>query len=273
MSPAPDPVAEHAARILAAMDSATSIPLFTDADPDFNLDRGYRVAAGLARLRLARGERPLGWKIGFTNRTIWEEYGVHAPIWGPLWDSTVTAVDPARAVVCPLASLVEPRIEPEIAFRIARTPEPGMSEDQLLECIDAVAHGFEIVQSLYPGWRFQAADTVAVGALHGRYFHGPLVPLADRADWRARLAEFEIGLFRDGQPVDRGHAVNVLDGPLSALRHFVRGLADCPVEFGLRAGDLVTTGTVTRAFPVAAGERWHSVIVGLPLPGLSIAFA
>ena len=41
---------------------------------------------------------------------------------------------------------------------------------------------------------------------------------------------------------------------------------------GIEAGDLITTGTVTRAFPVKSGQRWHSVISGLPLQGLSTAF-
>src|SRR3712207_7701374 len=57
--------------------------------------------------RMTRGERALGWKIGFTNRTIWDEYGVHAPIWGPMYDSTLQFVDPAEgAVPCSLAGLV-----------------------------------------------------------------------------------------------------------------------------------------------------------------------
>ena len=272
MTPATDPVAERAALVLAALDSATPITPFSDEHPDFDLDQSYRIAAAVARLRLARGERPLGWKIGFTNRTIWAEYGVHAPIWGVMWNRTVTAVDPARTIACPLSGLVEPRIEPEIVFRMARTPEPEMGPDELLDCIEAVGHGFEIVQSVYPGWRFRAADTVAAGALHGHYFHGPLRPLTERADWPDRLAAFEIRLFRNGEPVDRGHARIVLDGPLSALQHFVRGLAVHPAEFGIRAGDLITTGTVTRAFPVSAREHWHSEIDGLPLPDLHIAF-
>lgn len=60
-----------------------------------------------------------------------------------------------------LAPFVEARIEPEIAFGLRAAPEPGMDERALLDCVAWVAHGFEIVQSLYPGWRFTAADTVA----------------------------------------------------------------------------------------------------------------
>jgi 2-oxo-3-hexenedioate decarboxylase len=38
----------------------------------------------------------------------------------------------------------------------------------------------------------------------------------------------------------------------------------------LRAGELVTTGTLTRAFPVAAGERWSTTLSGIDLPGLAV---
>ena len=265
-----------AGRILAAGDTASPIAPITDERPEFELADAYAVSSRVTRRRVRRGERPVGWKIGFTNRTIWDEYGVHAPIWGPMYATTLSEVDPAQGEIsCSLQGLSEPRLEPEIALRLASPPQPGMDERGLLACIDAVAHGFEIVQSIFPGWRFRAADTVAAFALHGRYFRGPLVPLSptDREHWLAALQRFEIALFANGAPVDRGAAANVLGGPLSALGHLVRGLAEFPTDRGIEAGDLVTTGTVTRAFPVAPGERWHTEILGLPTPGLAIRFA
>ena len=272
--PMTDPETDALAdRILAASGAAASIQPVTQGQPDFGLAEAYRVAARIIERRVARGERPVGWKIGFTNRTIWDEYGVHAPIWGPIYDSTLRHIDPAGGPVpCPLDGLVEPRIEPEIAFRIAGPPHPDMDERDLLACIDAVAHGYEFVQSLYPAWRFQASDTVAAFALHGRYWCGPLVPVApaERDDWLTRLSGFEVVLSRGGIEVDRGVAANVLGGPLSALRHFIRGLSENPLPIGVRLGDLVTTGTVTRAFPIARGERWSTEVLGLPMAGLDI---
>lgn len=265
-----------ARRILAASDAAASIAPITDERPDFDLDDAYRVAARILECRIARGERPVGWKIGFTNRTIWDEYAVYAPIWGPIYAGTVTGTQrPDIPVACGLERLVEPRIEPEIVFRLKAPPQPGMDEQDLVSCIDAVAHGFEIVQSLFPGWRFRAPDTVAAFGLHGRLCHGPFVPVAgdpDRSRWAAMLSDFTIALDRDGVEIDRGVAANVLGGPLSALRHFARGLAERPYGGGLKAGDLVTTGTITRAFPVQPGERWATRITGLPVPNLAIDF-
>ena len=265
-----------ATRILNASDARTSIAPITDERTEFDLQDAYRVSARILARRMARGEQPVGWKIGFTNRTIWDEYGIHAPIWGPMYASTVTETEqPDIPITCGLGRFVEPRIEPEIVFRLAAPPRPDMDERDLLACIEAVAHGFEIVQSLYPGWRFRAADTIAAFGLHGCLCHGPFIPIASEPDsshWTAMLSSFSIRLSRDGVFVDEGSAANVLGSPLSALRHFVRGLAEHPFGGGLRSGDLVTTGTITRAFPVRAGERWATAVTGLPVPGLSIAF-
>ncbi|TKT76789.1 fumarylacetoacetate hydrolase family protein [Aquamicrobium sp. LC103] len=266
---------ELAGRILASLSARRQLPPFSDERPEFDLDAAYSVSDEIISLRIARGETPVGWKIGFTNRTIWDEYDVHAPIWGPVYDSTVRATQPASEAAIRLTPFVEPRIEPEIVFRMSSTPRPGMNDAELLGCVDAVAHGFEIVQSVFPGWRFQAVDTVAAFALHGALVHGPLVPVerADAAHWIERLASFEIVLFRNGEEIDRGVAANVLDGPLRALGHFVNGLGERPMSRGILPGDLVTTGTVTRAFPVAPGEKWTTRVAGLPVEGMALCFA
>ena len=81
-------------------------------------------------------------------------------------------------------------------------------------------------------------------------------PSARRDEWARELSRFEIDLFRNGAQVDHGVAANVLDGPLFALRHLAETLAKDPLSPPLAAGEIVTTGTLTRAFPVAAGEEW-----------------
>ncbi len=264
-----------ASRVLAAADAGARTPPLTDEFEDFTIDDAHEVSARVAELRAARGESPVGWKIGFTNRTIWDEYGVRAPIWGPMYDTTVAAVhDPSRPFAWPLGKLVQPRVEPEILFRLRAAPTPDMDESALLDVVDGVAHGFEIVQSIYPGWLFRAADTVAAFALHGACRHGPFTPVdgLPRETWLELLTRFEISLSRNGEDIDRGQAANVLGGPLSALKHFVSGLESDPRGRRLKPGDIVTTGTVTRAFPVAPGERWTSRIDGLPVSGLTADF-
>ncbi|WP_349358136.1 hydratase [Stappia sp.] len=262
--------ARLADELLSIADGAGNRAPITDGDPGFDLARAYRVSAAIRDRRIARGARALGWKIGFTNRTIWDEYDVHAPIFGPVYDTTVARIDGEAR--CGIAHLMEPRIEPEIVFRIAAPLAPGLSEAELLARIDGVALGFELVQSPYPGWRFQAADTVAAFALHGLLRHRPFVAIAPdtRADWLARLSTFSLTLAKDGVAVDRGHADNVLGGPLSALKALVDGLPDTALAQAIGPGVLVTTGTLTRAFPVAPGETWETRIDGLPLPDIRL---
>ena len=67
-----------------------------------------------------------------------------------------------------------------------------------------------------------------------------------------------------------GHARDVLGGPLTALRHLVELLANDDAGPPLAAGEIVTTGTLTRAFPIAAGEIWRTSVRGAPLDGLSL---
>ena len=110
-----DPVAEE---VLGLLGSGRQAEPFSARDPGFDLPRAYRAAAALRQARMAAGDRPVGRKIGFTNRTIWDEYGVHAPIWGDVLGSTLhdLADLPGEIPAFDLAGLAEPRIEPEIAF-------------------------------------------------------------------------------------------------------------------------------------------------------------
>jgi 2-oxo-3-hexenedioate decarboxylase len=157
---------------------------------------------------------------------------------------------------------------------LATAPEPDMDEAALLTCVEWVAHGFELVQSIFPDWKFAAADTVAAYGLHGALLIGDRHPVAPlRVDWLDALSAFSIDLYRDGTRVDRGQAANVLDGPLSALRHLVALLARDPVNPPLAAGEIVTTGTLTRAFPVTPGETWRTTLDGIALDGIEIRFA
>jgi 2-oxo-3-hexenedioate decarboxylase len=138
-----------------------------------------------------------------------------------------------------------------------------------------VAQGFEIVQSVFPGWKFAPADTVIVNGLHGALLLAPRHPagFGSATDWVSHLAGFEIEPLRDGAVVDRGQAANVLDGPLSALRRLVGLLARDPVNPPFATGDIVTTGTLTRAFPILPGQSWSRTLHGIELGGRPVCFA
>lgn len=239
-----------------------------------DMDAAYVQALALRNLRIGRGEQPAGFKVGFTNRGIWERYGVGAPIWGTVYKTTLFFADTDEASLS-LAGTCQPRLEPECVFGMAAAPPSGAGLDALFACIDWVAPGFEIVQSHMPDWKFAAPDTVADGGLHARLLVGRKLPArsiaTDAAAFEARLAAAGVVLRKGAQDVDRGTGANVLDGPLHALLHFTQALAACPGAPPLRAGDVVTTGTWTDAFPVAAGETWSAEFEA-PLVPLAVHF-
>ena len=255
----------------AALVGTRQIPPFSSRPGGLSVDDAYRVTPRVRQLYEAGGARVIGRKIGFTNRTIWAEYGVYAPIWGYVFDRSLrdlTALDTLS-----LASFSEPRIEPEIMFGLSAAPSAQMDEKALSSCIEWVALGFEIVQSIFPKWKFSAADTIAANGLHGALLIGPRHPFTPRAaEWQRTLPAFEIELRCDGRLIDRGHAENVLGGPLSALRHLVELLASDPLNPPLAAGEIVSTGTLTKAMPVSAGEVWSTAPAGIALDEIRVRF-
>ena len=262
-----------AAEAFAVLDTGHQVSPFSARFSAFDLDEAYRVTAAIRQMREMRGEMPVGRKIGFTNRTIWAEYNVYGPVWGYVYNRTVHNLAEIGDTFS-LVGLAEPRIEPEIVFKLALAPAAGMDETALLACIDWVAHGFEIVQSIFPGWKFSAPDTVAAFGMHGALLIGPRHSIAAHAeDWSRTLSTFEIYLKRDGTVVDHGRAKNVLGGPVSALRHLVEILARDQVNPPLAAGEIVTTGTLTRALPLSDGETWTTELTGVALDGICVRFA
>jgi 2-oxo-3-hexenedioate decarboxylase len=265
----PDHLAALADDLLAAHRDARCLPLPTGRAEGLSLVDAYAVADLIRSRRIVAGEVPRGYKIGFTNRAIWPRYGVHAPIWAPVWDSTLTLLQGTETTLS-LAGLVQPRLEPEIVFGFAQAPRAGMALAELAACIDWVAHGFEIVHTHFDGWKFQAADTVADFALHGRLLVGPRVPAAQFSDLAAELADIRLQLSCGGAEVDAGRGSAVLDGPLQALKVWVDAMAAQVQQWPIRAGDVVTTGTLTDAWPLVAGQCWSSRLGDGRLAGLTL---
>jgi 2-oxo-3-hexenedioate decarboxylase len=262
-----NPIAE---KLLDSYDRRQQIPLLSAADPTFQLSDAYRLARELIAMRQARGERLVGRKIGFTNRGIWPRYGVNGPIWGAVWDSTLELLAGDTAALS-IAGLMQPRLEPEIVFGLRAAPASDALAD-VAAAIDWVAHGFEIVQTPFADWKFTAADGVAGFGLHARLIVGPRVPAtALGTDIVASLAGLSVELSCDDRKVASGRGADVLDGPVQSLAFLVRTLAMQPELPRLAAGEIITTGTLTDAQPLAATQRWQTRIAGAPLAGLRLS--
>lgn len=264
---------EIASRIRAAHADFRQIAPFSSHIPAFDLPSAYAVAELIHDERLARGALAAGRKIGFTNADMWDAYGVREPIWAHMYEHTVARL-PATGGSCRLGQFVEPMIEPEIAFHFRAAPPVGADLHELAACIDWVALAFEIVRCHFPGWKFQAADAVADGALHGALLLGEPVAIEHLApDPIAALESFSVELCRNGERVAAGRGSNVLGNPLRALSHLIAVLSKQPQHLQLQANEIVTTGTITPAKAIQPGETWHTKASGIGLPDLTVAFA
>jgi len=273
MTPGVD-LASIADRLISAYDRATQIAPITAGDPTFDVAAAYEVLREIEkRRRVTQGWRPVGRKIGFTNRTIWPRYGVYQPMWAHIWAHSVHFAADGRAALA-LKGFVQPRIEPEVVFKL-KAPVPTSPDPQaVLACIDWIAPGFEVVQSHFPDWKFEAPDCTAAFGLHGALIVGKAIRLTarNRTAIAAALPTFTLTLRRGRTVIDRGVGANVLGSPLLALVHLARVLATQPQFPPLAAGEIVTTGTVTDAWPVAAGETWASDYGTLGLAGIMVTF-
>ena len=257
----------YTAELLEAYDAGRQIAPISDSDPAFDAEAAYCIAHEITALREARGERQVGRKIGFTNRTIWPIYGVSGPMWGPVWDTTLHEIGDRLHT---LPTVPEPRLEPEIAFGLKSAPQAGMSEAELAGCIDWVSQGFEIVFSPFPGWRFSDADCAAAFGLHGALYLGPKLPLTQSII--EQLPRFRIVLEGPGGKRLTGCGADVLEGPLRALGYLLETLATDASAIPVGEGEIVTTGTLTDAVPISTGDRWTTRLDGIDLPGATIAF-
>ena len=265
-------VRARAATLVAALDNGMVIAPPSDSEGSFDIGSGYATLGRVDQLRRERGWRPVGRKLGFTDPSSWARSGVTAPIWAHLWDRTV--VEQGSMDELPLRDLLQPRIEPELVLELKSDVPATDDEQTLLSCIASIAPAFELVQCPYRDWRFTAADAIAAGGLHGALIIGERRPVDGlaAADALRDLRAFEVMLSRDGAVVDRGHASNVLGGPLVALGHLAR-LLDSSWFEPLRAGEVVTTGTLTRAWPVGPDETWSAEFAGLGLGRVEVTFS
>src|SRR6476620_3559826 len=126
-------------------------------------------------------------------------------MWAHVWTRTVHFARDGEASL-PLQSFVQPRIEPEVVFKL-KGPVPLTNDpDAVRASVEWIAPGFEIVQSHVPDWKFAAADCAAAFGLHGALVVGTPVEMteANRAAFAMALPRFELTLSRGDKVSERG---------------------------------------------------------------------
>jgi 2-oxo-3-hexenedioate decarboxylase len=228
--------------------------------PDFDIASAYAVEAEFERLRVASGRRPTGLKVGYANKAMWRVLKLETLVWAHMYDDTVHYSSGPHAQLA-LPHYRSPKIEPEIVFRL----KSGLTSGEPLDAVEWLAIGFEMIDCPYPDWQFKPADFVAAGGLHTALVVGsPLVVTPELIpQLTEQLARFKVRLLKEDQLIEEGSGRNSLRSPALCLAELARTAP-------LKAGDLVSSGTLTNGQPVANGETWSVEVEDLPVPGLSV---
>lgn len=237
-------------RLLAAADAREALEPLTATTPDLDVASAYELQDALVARLLARGERLIGAKLGLTSRAKQVEMGVHEPIGGWLTDAMLVADGEAVRA----ATLGQPRVEPEIAFRLARDlAGADVTADEVLAATEVVMPAIEIIDSRYRAFKFTLPDVVADNASAARFALGePVSPAGIPLDLVGVV--FEI----DGALVATAAGAAVLGHPAAAVAWWVRRLAAS--GRGLRAGEIVLSGALTGAVGIEAGSSARATV-------------
>jgi len=217
-------------------------PHLTPADSAEGYAVNALVAAGL-------GWAPLGWKIAGTNPEMQRRLRLGDPIFGRSFARFAT-VSPGRFAH---EGLLDPLIECEFFFRLGCDLPPRAEAYSVSDVADAVvaAHaGVEVAECRFPLDALPAIPLIlADGAANGRYVIGPEI-----TGWRDRdLAAMEVVLSVNGVARRRGAGREVMNDPINALVWLANQRAAW--GDGLKAGDLISTGTASGMLLARAGDR------------------
>jgi 2-keto-4-pentenoate hydratase len=254
-----------AGQLDAAMREMAPLPHFGISEKVGNLADAYAVQTEWTAMRVARGEKVMGRKIGLTAKAVQEQLGVDQPDYGTLWQSSFFEARGGKVTV-PAADFISPRIEGEVAFLFGKTLKgPNVTPQQVLAATDACALGVEIVDSRIADWKIKFFDTIADNASYGGFTLGPW----DKKLRDSDLAAAAMTIRKNGAVAAEGTGAAVLGSPLLSCTW----LANKLLEFGvaLEAGDVVISGALMKMIPFQAGDEFIFDLAGQPRLTVHIA--
>lgn len=254
-----------AERLDDAWRSQQPVPPITETDGISDVETAYAIQLHWTNLRLARGEKIAGRKIGLTSKAVQQQLGVGEPDYGTLWQSSFYEAKDGR-VTLPASDFIQPRIEGEVAFLIGKSlREPAITPERILAATEACALGIEIVDSRIANWKIKLIDTIADNASYGGFTLGP---------WDKRLREtdlstVEMRISHNGSPAGDGLGSAVLGNPANSAAW----LANKLLEFGvsLEPGDVVISGAFMKMLPFGPGDEFVFSLTGQPDLQVNIA--
>lgn len=238
-----------AAQLHEAERSREPIAPLTESHPELTVADAYRIQQLNVQRRKQGGALVRGRKIGLTSVAMQQQLGVDEPDFGALFAEMI--VEEGDAI--PLAELIQPRVEAEIAFVMARELQgPGVSAADVLGAVAGALPAIEVIDSRVADWKIKLPDTIADNASSARVVCGARLTPVDGLDLRL----LGMVLSVNGAVAATGAGAAVLGNPVRCIAWLANKLG----EFGvpLRAGDLVIAGALHAALPVAAGDSVHA---------------
>jgi len=205
--------------------------------------KGMTEQLATRRARIAAGEKPLGWKVGFGAPASLQRLGLKAPLVGYLMEGAQVASGGAVS----LKGWAKPVAEPEIAVRMARDLAANAAPDAVLAAIDSIRPAIELAD-LDPMPEPGNLDAVLAGDIYQRH-----VLLAPQARGGGRIEGLTSRLIRRGAEASRTSDPEALTGKLLDI---VAHVATTLAAYGetLSAGDIIITGSITPPVMLEADE-------------------
>lgn len=245
------PDADALARELdEALLARREIPPLTKSHGPLALEEAYRVQERGIALRLARGEKIAGYKMGLTSAAKRVQMSLEKPIYGVLTDA-MEASGTLR-----VADGVHPKVEPEIALMTAQELTGRISREQAFAALAGVAAALEVLDSRFVGFKyFSLPDVVADNCSSWKFVLGPLRPPRDISGLPMRMSV-------DGKVVQEADSNAISGHPLDSLIQLVDLL-----PHPLPAGSLVLLGAATVAEALRPGMKIALEVEGLGRAG------
>lgn len=253
-----------ARRLDEAWENREPIPPLSESDGLDDVDRAYEIQSHWSELRIGRGDRIIGRKIGLTSFAMQEQLGISEPDYGSLWESRYFPASEGRTEI-PFEPFLQPFLEGELAFLMGNPlAGPGVTLQQALAATEALAVAVEVVDSRIEDWNIKLPDTIADNASYGGFTTGPW----DRALKEADLRTVGMLISQNGNQVAEGMGAASLGHPAEAVAWLANKLS----SFGtsLEPGDIVLSGSLGNAVPAQQGDVF--VLEAHGQPPLTVSF-
>ncbi|QEW06827.1 2-oxopent-4-enoate hydratase [Nitrincola iocasae] len=241
--------------LFKAMTSRTTLRPLTETYTDISIDDAYHISLRMLEQRLAAGERVIGKKIGVTSKAVQNMLNVHQPDFGYLTDKMAYS----QGEEMPISQLLmQPKAEGEIAFILKKNlMGPGITNADVLAATECVMPCFEVVDSRIENWQIKIQDTVADNASCGLFVLGDSAVDPRKVD----LATCGMVVEKNGSIISTGAGAAALGSPVNCVAWLANTLGAFGI--GLKAGEVILSGSLVPLEPVVAGDYMRVSIGGM----------